>query len=82
MGRVSAVLMTVMSVAALLSIVVSGLLDSTVLHGFHAHLFGVNVGPIDTIFSAAGLLGVAGGFYAFLNLRHVPITQHTEDNVA
>jgi len=81
-GRVSAVLMTVMSVAALLSIVVSGLLDSTVLHGFHAHLFGVNVGPIDTIFSAAGLLGVAGGFYAFLNLRHVPITQHTEDNVA
>ncbi len=81
-GRVSAVLMPVMSVAALLSIAVSGLLDSTVLHGFHAHLFGVNVGPIDTIFSAAGLLGVAGGFYAFLNLRHVPITQHMEDNVA
>ena len=72
-GRVSAVLMTAISVAALLSIVVSGLLDSTILHGFHARLLGVTVGPIDTIFSAAGLLGVAGGLYAFLNLRHVPI---------
>ena len=81
-GRVSAVLMTVMSVAALLSIVVSGLLDSTVLHGFHARLLGVAFGPIDTIFSAAGLLGVAGGLYTFLSLRHVPIIQHTEDKVA
>ncbi len=70
-GRVSAVLMTVISVAALLSIAMSGLLDSTILHGFHARLLGVNVGPIDTIFSAAGLLGIAGGLYAFLNLRHV-----------
>jgi len=70
-GRVSAVLMTAISVASLLSIVVSGVLDSTILHGFHARLLGVNVGPIDTIFSAAGLLGIAGGLYAFLNLRHV-----------
>jgi len=80
-GRVSAVLMPVMSVAALLSIAVSGLLDSTILHGFHARLLGVTFGPIDTIFSAAGLLGVAGGFYAFLNLRHTSITQPTEDTV-
>jgi len=80
-GRVSAVLMTAISVASLLSIVVSGVLDSTVLHGFHARLLGVNVGPIDTIFSAAGLLGVAGGLYAFLNLRHVSGTP-VKDSVA
>ncbi|MDQ2827935.1 MAG: MFS transporter, partial [Chloroflexota bacterium] len=80
-GRVSAVLMPVMSVAALLSIAVSGLLDSTILHGFHARLLGVTFGPIDTIFSMAGLLGVAGGLYAFLNLRHTSITQPTEDTV-
>jgi len=81
-GRVSAVLMPVMSVAALLSIVVSGVLDSTVLHGFHARLLGVNVGPIDTIFSAAGLLGIAGGLYAFLNLRHVSGAPNMEDKAA
>jgi len=64
---------------------VSGVLDSTILHGFHARLLGVNVGPIDTIFSAAGLLGIAGGLYAFLNLRHVsgaPDMPNMEDNIA
>jgi len=78
-GRVGALLMPVIGVASMLSIVVSGALDSTVLHGFHAHLFGVTVGPIDTIFSAAGLLSVVGGLYAFLTLRRAPTVQPMED---
>jgi len=81
-GRVSAMLMPVIGVASLLSIVVSGALDSTVLHRFHARVFGVPVGPIDTIFSAAGLLSVVGGLYAFLTLRHAPPVQPMEDNIA
>jgi len=68
-GRASAVLLPAMSLAALVSIALAGLLDSTVLRGFHARLLGLTLGPIDTIFTAAGLLCLAGGLYAMVNLR-------------
>jgi len=81
-GRVSGVLMPLMSLAALVSIALTGLLDSTVLRGFHARLFGLSIGPIDTIFTAAALLCIAGGLYTCLNLRIAPPMRQQEDGLA
>ncbi len=78
-GRVEAVLVSLMSLAALLSTVVAGLLDSTLLRGFHARVLGVAAGPIDTVFTGAGLLALAGGIYAARNLRPISVTRQTED---
>ena len=49
-GRVTAVLSTMISVASTLSIVLAGYLDSTVLRDFHIILWGIAFGPVDTIF--------------------------------
>jgi len=83
-GRASAVLLPAMSLAALVSIALAGLLDSTVLRGFHARLLGLTLGPIDTIFTAAGLLCLAGGLYAMVNLRDdaLPTVRHEGDVAA
>lgn len=70
-GRVMAVLSPLMNLASLLSIVGVGYLASTVMHGFHATLFGVAFGPYDSIFGVGGLLCVLGGLYAMLRLRGV-----------
>jgi hypothetical protein len=40
-----------------------------VLRGFHASVLGIALGPVDTVFTATGLLAVAGGLYARTNLR-------------
>ncbi len=83
-GRASAVLLPAMSLAALVSIALAGLLDSTVLRGFHARLLGLTLGPIDTIFTAAGLLCLAGGLYAMVNLRDdaLPTVRREGDEAA
>ncbi len=62
-----------MTLASLVSIALAGYLDSTVLRGFHAVLLGVQFGPIDTIFLAAGILVLLGGIYAMVALRGVEI---------
>ncbi len=81
-GRVEAALMSLLSLASLGSIIVAGLLDGTLLRGFHARVLGLAVGPIDTIFTGAGLLALAGGLYAARNLRHAPTSGQTEDKAA
>jgi len=73
LGRISAVLSPSVSLATMLSLALAGFLDSTLLRGFHATLFGVAWGPVDTIFTLTGLLTVAGGFYAWANLRGVTL---------
>jgi MFS family permease len=70
-GRVSAVLSPAISLASIGSIAVAGLLVSTVLNGFHTTVAGIDFGPVDLIFSAAGIMCVAGGVYAFLRLRDI-----------
>ncbi len=49
----------------------AGAIVSTVLRGFHATLLGLSLGPIDTVFTATGLLMLAGGLYAMVNLRDI-----------
>ena len=70
-GRVMAVILPTINLASIVSIALAGLLASTLLHGFHATLFGITFGPIDTIFVGAGLLIILGGVYAMVNLRGV-----------
>jgi hypothetical protein len=49
----------------------AGYLVGTVLQDFHARVFGIAFGPIDTIFAVAGLLGIFAALYAARNLRGV-----------
>ncbi len=69
-GRVMAVLLPVINLASIVSVALAGVLASA-LHGFHAALLGITFGPIDTIFTGAGVLVILGGLYAAVNLRGV-----------
>lgn len=60
-GRVSAVLSPLQQLASIVSMVLAGILASTVLRGFHAVIGGVTFGPYDTVFLAGGLLFVIAG---------------------
>jgi MFS family permease len=77
-GRVSAVLAPMMSAASTLSIALAGYLASTVLRHFHTTSFGIAFGPIDTIFTCAGLLAVIASLYAMVSLRRVRLEDKNE----
>jgi MFS family permease len=70
-GRVSSALDPMIMVASIGGGIVAGYLDSTLLRGFSAELFGQRFGPVDTIFGVAGVLTVVGGIYVMLALRGV-----------
>lgn len=68
-GRVTAVINPLGRLAALVSIVVTGYMVSTILRGFHAQVLGISFGPVDTVFTGMGLIAMAGGIYARVSLR-------------
>jgi MFS family permease len=68
LGRVVAVINPVQQLASMLSVVAAGWLASTALRNFSASVAGVHIGPIDTIFTASGLLIVIGGGYGLFAL--------------
>jgi len=68
-GRVSAILNPAMAVANLAGTALAGYLAGTVLAGFSTRVLGMSFGPIDTIFSAAGIIALFGAIYCALNLR-------------
>lgn len=68
-GRVVSVVQPVITVAGMISTAVAGYLASQVLFGFHAGLGPITFGTYDTIFSFAGILLLAGGFYSLIALR-------------
>lgn len=63
-ARVIAIMTPLVTVTAMASVAMAGALDGTVLSRFHASVLGLTLGPVDTIFMAAGLLIVAGGLFA------------------
>ena len=73
-GRVSAVLEPGMMLASVASMVIVGVLDSTVLKGFHLTALGMRFGPVDTIYTVVALLMLIAGVYAMFSLRGVKIT--------
>lgn len=74
-GRVSAVLNPVMMLASMLSVIAAGYLDSVLLRGLHVTIAGLTIGPIDTIFTAAGILTIVSGFFAMRKLRSVKLDE-------
>ena len=54
---------------AIVSLVLTGVLASTVLRGLHAVVAGLTFGPYDTVFGVAGLLFVIAGAVSVAPLR-------------
>jgi|SRR5579871_3923679 MFS family permease len=79
-GRVQSILQPAMTVTSLLSIALAGFLVSTALVNFHATVGILTLGPVDTVFSAAGLLALFAGIYAFIGLRGVKLATTTHDD--
>jgi MFS family permease len=74
-GRISSVLDPMIMLATILGSAVAGYLDSTLLHGFSVAVSGLHFGPVDTIFTAAGILAVVSGLYVMLALRGVRLRE-------
>jgi MFS family permease len=68
-GRVTSLLNPIVILAGLVGTALAGYLDGAVLRGFHFTTLGVTIGPVDTIYTAAGVLVLAGGLYAWVGLR-------------
>lgn len=69
-GRAFSVLMSLVTASSMLSTMVAGTLASTLLKKLNAHLIGIQFGPIDTIFTATGILAALAGIYALLSFHH------------
>ncbi|MEV8564354.1 MFS transporter [Streptomyces sp. NPDC051322] len=69
LGRVIAVINPCQQIGALVGVSLAGWLASSPMRDFHASLAGLHFGRIDTIFTSAGLLVIAGGMYAAVALR-------------
>lgn len=67
-GRVSSILNPTITISTLVGAALGGYLDSTVLRGFSATLLGIHFGPVDTIFTCAGLIALAGALFAAFGL--------------
>jgi MFS family permease len=73
-GRVTSLFTPTLGLASMLSTTLAGFLDSTVLRGLHTSMLGITFGPVDTIFTGAGILIILGGFYAKAQLREGKLT--------
>jgi Na+/melibiose symporter-like transporter len=79
LGRVSAVLSPLQQLASIVSLVLAGVLASTVLRGLHAVVAGIAFGPYDTVFAIAGLLFVIAGVASIAPLRGAGRSPGTEE---
>ncbi|HKD74922.1 MAG TPA: MFS transporter, partial [Ktedonobacterales bacterium] len=77
-GRISSLFNPIVVIAQLASIAIAGYLTGVVLAGLHGTLLGIMYGPIDTIFTFAGILAICGGLFAMIWLP--PITAQKEAN--
>jgi hypothetical protein len=72
-GRVSMIMLPAAYLTRTLSTSLAGFLDSVLLHGFRGQALGMTWRPVDTVFSAAGLLIVIGGVYAAVQLHDIQL---------
>jgi len=73
LGRVSGTINPLVSAAAILGMLAGGILYGGALQGFHGQAFGLEIGPLDTIFTGVGALCLLGAAYAFVNLHRVAL---------
>ncbi|HET7466449.1 MAG TPA: MFS transporter [Candidatus Dormibacteraeota bacterium] len=69
LGRVFSLVNPIVAIAGIISTAGAGFLATSVLAGLHARVLGFQIGPYDTIFSAAGVLILVGALYAWVNLN-------------
>jgi Na+/melibiose symporter-like transporter len=69
LGRVSAVLNPAISLASVGSMAISAIIVSTALRDIHARFLGMSFGPVDTLFSVAGVMCFGAGLFAMVRLR-------------
>ena len=68
LGRVSGTINPLIQAASILGILVGGLLYGIVLRGFGWEIGGIQIGPLDTIFTGVGIACLLGAAYARRNL--------------
>ncbi len=71
-GRITSVFIVYMGIVWTLSTTLASFLESTVLRNFHMSALGIIFGPIDTIFTLVGILGIVGGILIVILLRPLP----------
>jgi len=76
LGRISALFNPLSTVALLLGTATAGYLDSLLSGHFHVTFAGLTFGPVDTIFTGAGLLLLVAGLYAMLSLHRADEADH------
>ena len=76
LGRVNAVIGPAMSAGILIGTALAGYLASVTLRGLHVAFAGTIFGPVDTIYTFAGLLFVVGAVAAVVGLRGVDWRVH------
>ena len=70
-GRVSSILNPTIMISTLVGAALGGYLDSDLLRGFSATALGMRFGPVDTILTGAGVIALAGAFFALVGLRGI-----------
>lgn len=70
-GRFISVFTPLTTLASMLSILLASYLDSMMMRNFHAVMLGFTFGPVDTIFTATGLLVILSSIYVYFGMRGV-----------
>jgi hypothetical protein len=63
----------------MISLVVAGILASTVLSDVNGTVLGLSVGPIDTILTGSAVLILAAGVLGYFTLPHASARPRTQD---
>lgn len=69
LGRVNSVITVALNAGILVGTALAGYLDSETLHDLHLAVAGTIFGPVDTIYTFAGLLFIASAFVVMAGLR-------------
>jgi uncharacterized membrane protein len=69
LGRVNSVITLALNAGILIGAALAGYLDSVTLHGLHLAIAGTIFGPVDTIYTFAGLLFIASALVVMAGLR-------------
>jgi MFS family permease len=78
-GRVSSLFNPLSTAASIVGAGLAGYLASSILQSFHLTLLDLSFGPVDTIFSGAGLLILLGGLAAMLQMRSDRVKQDSHE---
>lgn len=75
LARTNSVRTSLFAISVVAGSTLAGYVDS-IFQNAHTLVFSLNFGSVDTIFTVAGLLTLAGGIFAWLNLRKpIPVAQ-------